>query len=53
MENKDVQYMQLAYLEANKAKGFQLPNPKVGAVLVQNDEVIGVGYHETFGKEHA
>ena len=53
MENKDVQYMQLAYLEANKAKGFQLPNPKVGAVLVQNDEVIGVGYHEIFGKEHA
>ncbi len=29
------------------------PNPKVGAVLVYNDTIIGEGYHKQYGKAHA
>lgn len=29
------------------------PNPMVGAVLVYQDKIIGEGYHEWYGKEHA
>lgn len=29
------------------------PNPMVGALLVENNEIIGEGYHETYGKAHA
>lgn len=30
-----------------------MPNPLVGAVLVRDGEVIGEGYHESFGSPHA
>ena len=29
------------------------PNPKVGALLVENNEIIGEGYHAEYGKAHA
>lgn len=29
------------------------PNPMVGSLLVENNEIIGEGYHETYGKAHA
>ena len=29
------------------------PNPRVGAVLVKNDKVIGTGWHERAGNPHA
>ena len=29
------------------------PNPLVGCVLVNNNQIIGEGYHEAFGKPHA
>lgn len=45
--------MQLAIEEALKAKGFQKPNPKVGAIIVKDEKVIGKGFHEIFGKDHA
>lgn len=33
--------------------GFPAPNPRVGAVLVKGDEVIGEGYHRAAGAPHA
>ncbi|HRO42635.1 MAG TPA: bifunctional diaminohydroxyphosphoribosylaminopyrimidine deaminase/5-amino-6-(5-phosphoribosylamino)uracil reductase RibD [Flavipsychrobacter sp.] len=38
---------------AAKAKGLVAPNPMVGAVLVYNNTIIGEGFHERFGEEHA
>jgi len=44
-------FMELALRLARKADPF--PNPKVGAVLVKEGKVIGVGYHKAPGKPHA
>ncbi|MCY7291817.1 MAG: bifunctional diaminohydroxyphosphoribosylaminopyrimidine deaminase/5-amino-6-(5-phosphoribosylamino)uracil reductase RibD, partial [Ferruginibacter sp.] len=41
--------IQLAKLGA----GNVAPNPMVGAVLVNNDRIIGEGYHERYGEAHA
>ncbi len=41
--------LQLAQLGA----GNVAPNPMVGAVLVYNDKIIGEGYHQNYGQEHA
>lgn len=38
---------------AQKGFGKVSPNPMVGCVIVHNDEIIGEGYHQTYGKEHA
>lgn len=38
---------------ARMGMGKVAPNPMVGAVLVYKDEIIGEGYHETFGESHA
>lgn len=45
-------FMELAFQEARKGKSTWL-NPLVGAVIVKNQKVIGLGHHETFGHEHA
>lgn len=45
--------MQLAYALAEKARGWASPNPYVGAVIVNNDSIVGWGYHEKAGKPHA
>ena len=41
--------LQLAKLGA----GNVAPNPKVGAVLVYENEIIGEGYHQQYGQVHA
>lgn len=33
--------------------GHVAPNPMVGAVVVHNGKIIGEGFHQQFGKEHA
>lgn len=38
---------------AENGRGWVEPNPMVGCVIVKNDAVIGVGYHEKFGGPHA
>jgi diaminohydroxyphosphoribosylaminopyrimidine deaminase/5-amino-6-(5-phosphoribosylamino)uracil reductase len=38
---------------AEKGRGYVEPNPLVGAVVVQNDRVVGEGWHERFGQAHA
>ena len=38
---------------AQSAGGHVAPNPMVGAVLVYNDMIIGEGFHQHFGEDHA
>ncbi|MFZ1419630.1 MAG: bifunctional diaminohydroxyphosphoribosylaminopyrimidine deaminase/5-amino-6-(5-phosphoribosylamino)uracil reductase RibD, partial [Leptotrichiaceae bacterium] len=38
---------------AKKGIGKVNPNPLVGAVIVKNNEIIGSGYHQTYGEAHA
>lgn len=47
------QYMGLALALAAKARGYTAPNPMVGCVLVNNQEVIGQGFHHATGMAHA
>ena len=46
-------YMKLALELAQKGRGNVNPNPMVGAVIVKNNKIIGQGYHEEYGKDHA
>jgi diaminohydroxyphosphoribosylaminopyrimidine deaminase/5-amino-6-(5-phosphoribosylamino)uracil reductase len=46
-------YMQLALNLAKKAKGKCAPNPMVGAVVVNDGEIVGTGYHQKAGEPHA
>ena len=46
-------YMLRAIELAEKARGKCSPNPAVGAVLVQNDNIIGEGYTQIYGEDHA
>lgn len=46
-------YMERAIELAKKGAGFVSPNPMVGAVIVKNDKIIGEGYHEKYGSNHA
>lgn len=50
---QDVKHMRRALALAARARGRTSPNPLVGAVIVQGDEVVGEGYHQAAGKAHA
>lgn len=45
-------YMQMALELAKKGCGFVNPNPMVGAVIVNDNEIIGEGYHQAYGMFH-
>src|SRR5256885_2348161 len=46
--------MMLRALElARRGQGHVEPNPMVGCVIVQGDEIVGQGWHQLFGGEHA
>lgn len=47
------QYMRLAMDLARRGTGSVEPNPAVGCVIVQNNSIIGKGWHEKFGGPHA
>ena len=49
----DEYYMRLALELAEHGLGWTAPNPMVGAVLVKNGQIIGQGYHQTYGAPHA
>ena len=53
MNNIDASYMKLALKLAAKGAGWVSPNPMVGAVLVQQGQVVGRGYHRRVGAPHA
>jgi diaminohydroxyphosphoribosylaminopyrimidine deaminase / 5-amino-6-(5-phosphoribosylamino)uracil reductase len=46
-------YMQHCLQLAKKGAGYVSPNPMVGAILVHQNEIIGEGYHQQYGKAHA
>ncbi len=52
MDN-DKKYMKRAIHLAKKGVGFTSPNPLVGAVIVKGGKVIGEGYHQNYGSNHA
>lgn len=49
----DRAYMKLALELAKKGCGFVNPNPMVGAMIVKNSEIIGLGFHKKYGEFHA
>lgn len=49
----DAHYMKLALKLAAKGRGYASPNPMVGAVIVKNGKIIGRGYHQCCGENHA
>jgi diaminohydroxyphosphoribosylaminopyrimidine deaminase/5-amino-6-(5-phosphoribosylamino)uracil reductase len=49
----DEHYMKLAMKLAAKGRGYASPNPMVGAVIVKNNLIIGQGYHQCCGQNHA
>ena len=51
--NDDLKYMQRAIRLAKRGAGWVNPNPMVGAVLVKDGRIIGEGFHEFFGGNHA
>lgn len=46
-------FLDLAAMAAIRSAGNVEPNPLVGAVLVKNGRVIGIGHHRRFGGPHA
>ena len=38
---------------ARRGRGAVEPNPRVGAVAVQDGEIVGQGWHQAYGKPHA
>lgn len=50
---QDSGYLKMCYALAEKARGNTSPNPHVGAVVVQQDTILGWGYHEKAGRPHA
>ena len=49
----DESYIQLAIEIAKKGTGSVSPNPLVGCVIVKNNKIIGAGYHQKYGGNHA
>ncbi|MFX3623898.1 MAG: bifunctional diaminohydroxyphosphoribosylaminopyrimidine deaminase/5-amino-6-(5-phosphoribosylamino)uracil reductase RibD [Ectobacillus sp.] len=49
----DQEYMQLALQLAKAANGQTSPNPMVGAVVVKDGKVVGIGTHLQAGTAHA
>ncbi len=46
-------YMRRALDLARRGWGHTAPNPMVGAVVVQGDEIVGEGWHARYGESHA
>ena len=49
----DFRYMAQAIRLANRGLFTADPNPRVGCVLVNNNEIVGQGWHERAGEAHA
>lgn len=50
---KDLDYMELAINLAKATTGQTSPNPHVGAVLVKDNQIVGMGAHLKAGEPHA
>jgi diaminohydroxyphosphoribosylaminopyrimidine deaminase/5-amino-6-(5-phosphoribosylamino)uracil reductase len=52
-KNEDIRFLRHALEISQKGVGFVNPNPLVGAVIVKDGKIIGEGYHQKFGENHA
>ncbi len=50
---RDEAFLKRALRLARKGQGYVSPNPMVGAVVVREDRVVGEGFHQRFGGDHA
>jgi diaminohydroxyphosphoribosylaminopyrimidine deaminase/5-amino-6-(5-phosphoribosylamino)uracil reductase len=50
---QDEKYLRMACRLARKAAGRTSPNPQVGAVIVRRGKIVGTGYHQFAGGDHA
>jgi len=50
---RDARYMRRALELAEHGWGQTAPNPMVGAVVVRDHEVVGEGFHASYGEAHA
>lgn len=54
MENDSKERFMRAAIElAKKGEGWTNPNPLVGAIIVQENQIIGQGWHHKYGDLHA
>ena len=53
MTDRDSYWMSRALEYAGRGQGLVEPNPMVGCVLVEDDEMLSSGYHRFFGGPHA
>lgn len=53
IDARDEPFMRRALALAERGWGQTAPNPMVGAVVVRDGEVVGEGWHETYGEAHA
>ena len=49
----DELYMQHCIELAQRGRDLNAPNPKVGALLVYQNRIIGKGWHKRYGEAHA
>jgi diaminohydroxyphosphoribosylaminopyrimidine deaminase/5-amino-6-(5-phosphoribosylamino)uracil reductase len=52
-DEADADWMRLALAEAAQGRGAVEPNPMVGAAVVREGRLVGLGHHERFGGPHA
>lgn len=52
-EDQTKSYLDLAARAGSRAFGHAEPNPMVGAVIVKDNRIIGIGHHRRFGDLHA
>ncbi|MEO6808638.1 MAG: bifunctional diaminohydroxyphosphoribosylaminopyrimidine deaminase/5-amino-6-(5-phosphoribosylamino)uracil reductase RibD, partial [Isosphaeraceae bacterium] len=53
MDDLNDVWMRRALAEAERGRGAVEPNPMVGAVVVREGRIVGVGHHARFGGPHA
>ena len=49
----DESYIKLTIEIAKKGEGNVSPNPLVGCLITKNNIIIGAGYHQKYGEDHA
>lgn len=49
----DEKYMKMCIDLASKGFPIAMPNPLVGCIIVYRDKIIGTGYHQVYGENHA
>ncbi len=50
---QDHDFMNMALAQAQKALFLSNPNPRVGCVIVKNQQVLGLGHTQMVGSDHA